>query len=252
MRINGFEQIKGFYSWVFENQQLNVRTTHISLYMFLLNQNNRNSWVEWFKCPYDLAMAGSGITNKKTYYTTLLELQDWGLIKYQKGMNNYKAPLIKIEVLFDTSTVPQSEPQLQPQVIPIPLPLLQPQLYNNIKLLTNNLKPITINIEKVLEFLNKKDFGTFEEFREKYKLYATELYQDNLWIEAVSRNHIKHSNNEVNKKTIHKYLKLFLTHLDETQEKHHNKKDFQYHFSNWLRKQTIEFATVKKEPLRHW
>ena len=92
----------------------------------------------------------------------------------------------------------------------------------------------------------------FDAFRKEYKNYATELYKDNFFIEAVSRNHIKHSNNEVNKKTIHKYLKLFLTHLDETQEKHHNKKDFQYHFSNWLRKQTIEFATVKKEPLRHW
>src|SRR5690606_39103038 len=118
------------YSWVFDNQEKNVRTTHISLYMFLLNQNNRNKWVEWFKCPFDLAMGGSGITNKNTYYKTLLDLQDWNLIKYQKGVNNYKAPLIKIEVLFDTSTVPQSEPQLQPQAIPLPLPLLQPQMTN--------------------------------------------------------------------------------------------------------------------------
>lgn len=148
--------MKAFYSWVFENQEKNIRTTHISLYMFLLNQNNRNNWVEWFKCPFDLAMAGSGITNKKTYYNTLLELQDFGLIAYKKGINNYKAPLIKIEVLFDTSTVPQSEPQLPPQVIPLPEPLLQPHLLPNIKLLTNNLKPITLNIKEVLSFLKTK------------------------------------------------------------------------------------------------
>lgn len=167
MRINGFEQIKGFYSWVFENQDKNIRTTHISLYMFLINQNNRNNWVEWFKCPFDLAMSGSGITNKNTYYKTLADLQEWKLIEYKKGVNNYKAPLIKIEVLFDTATVPQSEPQLQPQVLPLPLPLLQPQLANNIKLLTNNLKLITVNVERVLDFLKSESDST--EKKEKHE-----------------------------------------------------------------------------------
>jgi hypothetical protein len=172
MRINGFEQIKGFYSWVFSNQDKQIRSTHISLYMFLVNQNNRNNWVEWFKCPFDLAMGGSGISNKKTYYNTLLDLQDWKLLEYVKGVNNFKAPLIKLEVLFDTSTVPQSEPQLQPQVILIPEPLLQPQLYNNIKLLTSNLKPITLNIKKVLEFLKKDSLvvkKTIEERKTEFK-----------------------------------------------------------------------------------
>lgn len=157
MRINGFEQIKAFYSWVFENQDKHIRTSHISLYMFLLNQNNRNNWVEWFKCPFDLAMCGSGITNKKTYYNTLLELQDFNLITYKKGVNNYKAPLIRIEVLFDTSTVPQCEPQLQPQVIPLTEPLLQPQMVPNIKLLTNNIQLITLNIKEILQFLSRGD-----------------------------------------------------------------------------------------------
>lgn len=157
MRINGFEQIKGFYSWAFNNQQLNVRTTHIALYMFLVNQNNRNKWVEWFKCPFDLAMGGSGITNKNTYYKTLKDLQEWGLIEYKKGVNNFKAPLIKLEVLFDTAIVPQSEPQVQPQSIPLPVPLLQPQLTNNIKQVTNNIEQITLNINSVLDFLNCND-----------------------------------------------------------------------------------------------
>jgi len=157
MRINGFTQMKSFYSWVFENQDKNIRSTHVSLYMFLLNQNNRNSWVEWFKCPFDLAMGGSGISNKKTYYKTLNDLQDWNLIEYKKGVNNYKAPMIKLEVLFDTSTVPQSEPQLQPQVIPLPTPLLQPQLYKNVKLITNNIELVTLNIKRVLNFLKTED-----------------------------------------------------------------------------------------------
>lgn len=154
MRINGFEQIKGFYSWTFENQGIGVKPQHISLYLFLVNQNNRNNWVEWFKVPFDLGMAGSCISSKKTYYKCLADLQEWNLIYYQPGVNNWKAPLIKLEVLKDTSTVPQSEPQLAPQVLPqhIQQLVLQatPQPIHNIKLLTSNLQLVTYNIEKII------------------------------------------------------------------------------------------------------
>ena len=65
-RINGFKQIEAFYSIVFSGKY-ELSPQHISLYMFLLNQNNRANWVEWFKCPYDLAMNGAMIGSKKTY-----------------------------------------------------------------------------------------------------------------------------------------------------------------------------------------
>lgn len=160
-RINGFEQIKAFYSWVFNNADKKVKSQHISLYLFLINQNNRNNWVEWFKCPYDLGMTGACITNKKTYYGCLSDLELWGLIEYQKGVNEWRSPLIKLAVLnstsTDTATVPQGEPQvqplLQPQHIPLPTPLPHP--YNN--LITNNLKPITDNIDLILKVLKNID-----------------------------------------------------------------------------------------------
>lgn len=157
MRINGFEQIKSFYSWVFDNQDKGIKSQHISLYLFLINQNNRNNWIEWFKCPYDLAMGGSCISSKKTYYACLKDLQGWNLIQYTPGVNNWKAPLIRIEVLKLTSSVPQSEPQVIPQELPLHIQALiqatEPLPIHNIKLLTNNLKPITSNIEKILFFI---------------------------------------------------------------------------------------------------
>lgn len=156
-RINGFEQIKGFYSWAFENQELGVKPQHVSIYLFLINQNNRNNWIEWFKLPFDLAMAGSCISSKKTYYACLNDLQNWGLIQYKPGVNNWKAPLIKLEVLKDTSTVPQSEPQHIQVDIPQHIQALEQaaeQLpIHNIKLLTYNLKLITDNLEPILLFL---------------------------------------------------------------------------------------------------
>lgn len=155
-RINGFEQIKAFYSWVFNNADKRITPQHISLYLFLINQGNRNNWVEWFKVPYDLGMTGACIGNKKTYYKCLADLSEWSMIQYEKGVNEWKAPLIKLEVLkctaTDTATVPLPEPLPIPQVIPLPIPL-PTHIY---KLLTNNLKLITDNIEAVLKFLEDK------------------------------------------------------------------------------------------------
>ena len=149
MRINGFEQMKAFYSWVFDNADKQVKPQHISLYVFLLNQNNRANWVEWFKCPYDLAMQGACIGNKKTYYNCLRDLEEWKLIKYEKGVNEWKAPIIKVEVLKCTTSVPQSEPQHTPQDTPQHTPQGVPQHTHIYKPITGNSKPKTDNTESV-------------------------------------------------------------------------------------------------------
>lgn len=165
-RINGFEQIKSFYSWVFSNPE-KVRPTHISLYLFLLNQNNRSNWVEWFKCPYDLAMQGACIGNNGTYYRCLDDLKEWKLIDYKKGLNNYKAPLVKLFVLYDYEqvTVPLSE-QPTEQVSEQQYAQLSEQLPAHIyKLITDNIKLITSKeseFEKLLnDFLFKQDNFSF-------------------------------------------------------------------------------------------
>jgi len=160
MRINGFTQIKAFYSWTFENQDKGVKPQHISLYLFLLNQNNRNNWIEWFKCPFDLAMTGSCISSKKTYYKCLNELKYWNLIDYKKGANNWKAPLIKLEVLKDTSSVPQSEPQVEQLVEQLDEPLLTLLPTHIYKLITDNHKQVTDNLERWLK-IKKEDTGGY-------------------------------------------------------------------------------------------
>lgn len=144
MRIDGFLQIKAFYSWVFNNPD-KVRPTHISLYLFLWNQGNRANWVEWFKCPYDLAMQGACIGNKGTYYRCLDDLQTFGLIHYKKGLNLHKAPQINLVKLYDCVplteqvTVPLSEPQGVPLTEQLPV-----HIY---KLITSNKKLVIDNLE---------------------------------------------------------------------------------------------------------
>lgn len=97
-RINMFEQFSAFYEhiWFAEFQ---FKQNHVSLYMFLLNQNNRSNWAPWFNLPLDLGQKGSCISSNKTYYKTLKELQEQDLIIYEKGANEWRAPRVQIKVL---------------------------------------------------------------------------------------------------------------------------------------------------------
>jgi hypothetical protein len=151
MRINGFEQIKSLYSIVF-SQEYDFTPQHISLYVFFINQNNRNNWVEWFKCPYDLAMAGACIGSKKTYYKCLNDLQEWKLLQYEKGSNNWKAPKIKLAVLKCTSSDTSSVPQSEPLPTPLPTQAVEPLPTHIYKPITNNLKPKEDIEERKLKF----------------------------------------------------------------------------------------------------
>lgn len=167
--MNGFELIKSFYSLVFD-QEKEIRPTHISLYMFLLNQNNRNMWAEWFKCPYDLAMQGARIGNKGTYYKCLEELKQLGLIDYRKGENAFKAPLIKLLKLSNNEplTVPQSEPQRVLHTEPQSEPLSEQLTGNIYKLITINIKTINFKHKEVEAFfieLIKKEESLFEDLK---------------------------------------------------------------------------------------
>lgn len=157
-RINGFQQIERFYSIVFSGE-FEFKTHHISLYMFLLNQNNRNGWAEWFKCPLDIGLQGSQIGSKKTYYAVLEELKKFGLIDYQKGVNEWKAPKVKLIELssrIEPQLIPQCEPQVEPQTtslpIPQPIPLPTSLLHPDNKYITDNLQLLIIsNKEKLLK-----------------------------------------------------------------------------------------------------
>ena len=152
-RINGFNQIKAFYSWIFDIQYKNIKPHHIALYLFLLNQNNRANWVAWFKCPFDLAMTGSCINSKKTYYKCLKELQDFKLIEYQKGSNNWKAPLIKLIVLKDSYLVPHSE-EIEAPVVELKPTVLEEDLKNSFVMVNAQARLYKTTEDEIKKHLN--------------------------------------------------------------------------------------------------
>ena len=103
--------------------------------------------------------------------------------------------------------------------------------------------------DTVITIEEKEDF--FIKASSKYKMYAEQLFKDNVFIEALSRNQIKDPSKDVCKNTIHKYLKLFLSHLDEYKHVHDNKKQFSANFSNWLRKQKIVKVYPEQKQIRY-
>ena len=92
----------------------------------------------------------------------------------------------------------------------------------------------------------------FKKVSINYPIYAKQLLSDAGYIEALSMNQIKDQNKDVCKNTTHKYLKLFLSHLNEYKHVHNNKKEFSANFSNWLRKQTIVKVYPKQEEIRYF
>jgi hypothetical protein len=152
-KINGFEQMKCFFDWIIQNQDKRPSQSHISLYMFFLNENNKRGWVEWFKCPFQSAMDGAAIGSKGTYYKTLKDLQDWKLIKYKEGKNLLQPPLISLIQLSKSGHLSE---QLTEQVSEPLSEQLDEQLSGNIdKQETNNFKinipPSAIHIKKIIE-----------------------------------------------------------------------------------------------------
>jgi len=108
---------------------------------------------------------------------------------------------------------------------------------------------VNVNVSTIVDE-NKAD-TIFLKYREKYKVYANQLYNDTIFLESISKEFIKNQNNEVVKKTIQKYLGLFLNSLDQSKKIHNNKKEFQQHFPNWLRKQSIQLVKPLPKKMRY-
>ena len=109
---------------------------------------------------------------------------------------------------------------------------------------------VSVSVSDTIITIEEKE-DSFIKASSKYKMYAEQLFKDNVFIEALSRNQIKDPNKDVCKNTIHKYLKLFLSHLDEYKHVHDNKKQFSANFSNWLRKQKIVKVYPEQKQIRY-
>jgi len=265
-RIELHTQLKAFYSIVF-NGVHDIRPTHISLYMFLLNQNNRNNWAVWFKCPWDLAMQGAAIQSKTTYYAILDELCKFGLLQWEKGINLNKSPRIKLTILSvsknDTLTgtvaVPLSDTihGTVPDTLPDTLPgtLTGTLTGNNIILLTNNytlLNKYESEFEKFISDLKNKekkeeDFPGPEKFESlfgKHGIVYTEEKISELEHE-LENNYSQHESLvttafdtyklTISTEDVTKHIPAFTRHLKDLSSFPLTDKEAKKYFGNWFK-----------------
>ena len=208
-RINLYEQLKRFFEIVFSGKH-DMKPHHISMYIFMLNQNNRCNWAEKFKMSFDIALQGSAIGSRETYYKTLKDLNEWGFIEYNPGANRMKSAEFRIIKLSKNRqlSVPLCEQVngqesellsvhqlvllLVPLLVPLPDREVVPQLVTKlipitrdfITLITDNIEPIKNNNDYFLkiEFQNTNtSTETNPEEKAKPKKDPLLIQLENLW-----------------------------------------------------------------------
>lgn len=96
--MNYIHQINGFWDRLEHNQDL--KPTSITVYLALLQINNRLGWKAKFKAVFGQVLSMTGIANVKTYYSALQELVDGNYITWEKGPNQYQAASFALPLLY--------------------------------------------------------------------------------------------------------------------------------------------------------
>lgn len=94
-----FPQLSGFYQAIADDAR--IGSTHISIYMALLQEWNINGGNSPIKIKRVLIMKTAKINARQTYNKCINELQEYGYIIYKPSSNQFDASLVylnKIEM----------------------------------------------------------------------------------------------------------------------------------------------------------
>ena len=104
-RVDLFSIMRKFYDYSFDNPD-KIKPTHIAIYFFAIDKNNRLGWKEKFGIPTEHAMEATGIRSKNTYYKAFHGLVDMGLIKIiEMSRNQNTANIISIPAVSKFKSV---------------------------------------------------------------------------------------------------------------------------------------------------
>ena len=101
---NGYTLTKNWFEWV-KTSDMNVRTIHTALYLWIVEVNNRLEWLEVFGLNTKDAMKATGIKGRQHYKNALSDLIEWGhIILIKKAVNHHQSNLISINLPETLST----------------------------------------------------------------------------------------------------------------------------------------------------
>ena len=96
----------------------NLNPTHISLYMALFQEWNKNRFADQFSVSRSQLMKTAKIGSKSTYHRCISDLDEWNYISYHPSRNPHKGSEVQM-ANFHTDTVPtegQDSPKSSGQV----------------------------------------------------------------------------------------------------------------------------------------
>jgi len=99
--MNYIRHLRGFFDRLEEDA--NITSHHISLYMTLFNLWNLNRFREKFEVNRLDVMSMARIGSRNTYSKCMKELHDWGYIVYSPGANRYQVSQVSC-ISFDTTS----------------------------------------------------------------------------------------------------------------------------------------------------
>lgn len=92
--LNGYHLTAQWFKFCHSGECI-VRPIHTALYVYCIHLCNSLKWKVNFGLPTDSTMGVLGMKNKKTYYTTLQDIIDFGfIIMVEKSINQHTANII--------------------------------------------------------------------------------------------------------------------------------------------------------------
>jgi hypothetical protein len=95
--VNYIQLINAF--WEKHETDQNLKATSITVYMALVQINNRTGWKDKFRVTFGQVLNMTNIS-KNTYYSAIAELVEGKYIEYEKGPNQYQAATFKTIMLY--------------------------------------------------------------------------------------------------------------------------------------------------------
>lgn len=90
-----FAPLTVFFDAISEDAR--ISTTHVSLYMSLLQQWNIKGGVNPFSIDRDIVMKTAKINARFTYHKCMNHLQEYGYIKYLPSSNSFRQSIIYLK-----------------------------------------------------------------------------------------------------------------------------------------------------------
>jgi hypothetical protein len=86
-----------FWDFSFENPH-KVKPTHVAIYSFAIEHNNRLGWKQIFGFPTSMAMEATGIKSYTVFKKHLDDLVEWGFfIMHERSKNQYSSNMIALK-----------------------------------------------------------------------------------------------------------------------------------------------------------